>query len=77
METETKASRLGKPQRFLSFSKSDAVWFVFGYVVCFLILRFDIGRVHPFQNPMPTSRAAWVAVPFTLLIEVLVRIRNR
>lgn len=68
---------MGKSQRFLSFSKSDAGWFVLGYVVCFLILRFDITRHHPFQNPMPASSAAWVAVPFTLLVEVLVRIRNR
>jgi len=77
METESEASHKGKTQRFFSFSKPDAGWFLFGYVVCFLILRFDIGRVHPFQDPMPTFRAAWVAVPFTVLVEVLVRVRNR
>jgi hypothetical protein len=81
METETKASQVGKPQRLIIFLKSRAGWFVFYYVICFLVDRFDITRNHAFQHPMPTSKAAWVAVPYalliTLLVEVLFRIRNR
>lgn len=81
METETKANYVGKPQRLIFFSKSGAGWFVFYYVICFLVLRFGITRHHAFQHPLPTPRAAWVAVPYTLfitlLVEVLARIRNR
>lgn len=43
----------------------------------FLVCRFDIGRYHAFQHPLPTPRAAWVAIPLALFIFVLAKIRNR
>lgn len=38
---------------FWSFSKSDARWLLFGYVISFLICRFDIGKPTLLSIPCP------------------------
>jgi hypothetical protein len=75
METQGEPSPPRKG--FWSFSKSDARWLLFGYVVSFLICRFDIGKYHAFEHPMPTLKAAWVAIPLDLFTAVLVKINRR
>jgi hypothetical protein len=61
---------------FWSFSKSDAGWLAFYYVTSFVICRFDISYHHAFQHPMPTLRAAWVAVPFAFVVAIVVKVRD-
>jgi uncharacterized protein with PQ loop repeat len=75
--THAEADPQNKRRDFWSFSRSDAGWLVVWYVIAFLICRFDIGKHHTFEHPMPTAKAAWVAIPLALLIAVLVKIRNR
>jgi hypothetical protein len=56
--------------------KRDAGWILFGYSISFLSWRFDmLGHHHWFQHPMPTLRAAWVAIFPTILLTVLYKIR--
>ncbi len=42
----------------------------------FVVCRFDISYHHAFQHPMPTLRAAWVAVPFALVVAILAKARD-
>jgi hypothetical protein len=53
----------------LVFSKGDAGWFLLCYTLCFLTFRFDMPWRHGpwFQHPMPSARAACMA----LLVAVL------
>jgi hypothetical protein len=77
VEAQAHANRQGKRKSFWSFSRADAAWLVFCYVVSFLICRFDITRHHAFEHPMATSTAVWLAVPLALVLTVLVKIKNR
>jgi hypothetical protein len=62
---------------FWTFSKRDAGWMLFGYVIVFLSFRFDFGgRTHRwFQHPMPTLRAALVAIPLAIVFAAIYKIR--
>jgi hypothetical protein len=65
-----------KPRGFWSFSKRDVGWILFGYVLCFLSFRFDfLGHHRWFQHPMPTVRAAWIAIVPTIILAVIYKIR--
>jgi len=67
-----------KGRSVLGLSKADAGWLVFCYVVSFLILRFDIRRHGvSFQHRMATGKAALIAVPFAVVIALLVKITSR
>jgi hypothetical protein len=79
VETQGQADQQNKRRDFWSFSKSDAGGLVVWYVIAFLICRFDMSKYkhHAFEHPMPTAKAAWVAIPLALLFAVLVKIRNR
>jgi uncharacterized protein with PQ loop repeat len=77
LETGNESSQQGNRRGFWSFSTSDARWLLFGYVIWFLICRFDISKRHAFEHPMPTLKAAVVAIPLTLASMVLIKINNR
>lgn len=77
VETEAEANQQGKRKRFWSFSKSDARRLVFCYAFSFLMCRLDIDRHHAFRHPMPSIKAAWVAIPLALATAVLVKIKDR
>jgi hypothetical protein len=65
-----------KPRGFWSFSKRDAGWILFFYPISFLSFRFDVlGHHEWFRHPMPTPRAAWVAILPTIIWAVLYKIR--
>ena len=59
-----------------AFLVQHAGWLAFCYVVSFVACRFDISYHHAFQHPMPTLRAAWVAVPFALVVAILAKARD-
>jgi hypothetical protein len=75
-DVETETSEQNKRRSFWVFSKGDAGWFVFGYVIGFLAFRFDMfGHGKWFRDPMPTARAALFAFLFAVGSFVLVKIR--
>jgi hypothetical protein len=52
------------------------LWLVFAYVIGFLSFRFDMFGHGPwFRHPMPTARAAWIALLFALAASLLIKIR--
>ena len=61
-----------------AFSKGDPGWFVFTYVFCFLGFRFDMFSRHGpwFQDPMPTARAAWIALLVAVGVFFVVKIKR-
>jgi hypothetical protein len=66
-----------KRKPFWSFSKADAGWFVFWYVLFFAMFRFDLlPKHHPwFQRPMPTGKAAWIAFLYALVSWLFIKLR--
>ena len=77
VEREAQAKEHAKRRYFWSFSRSDAGGLIFSYVVSFLICRFDISRHHAFENPMPTQKAALIAIPLAIVVAVVEKIRGR
>jgi len=48
------------------------------YIVFFVCFRFDVRRHGvSFQHPMATGKAALIAVPFAVVVAVLVKIRSQ
>jgi len=74
---ELRADSGEKGKTFWRFSKADVGWFVFWYVFCFAMFRFDLlPKHHPwFQNPMPTGRAGWTALLFALVAWLFTKLR--
>ena len=73
---EPQISEQDKRKTFWAFSKGDAGWFVFGYLIGFLLFRFDMFGHGPwFRHPMPTAKAAWLALLFACVSFVLVKMR--
>ena len=76
---ELHADSPGKSERkaFWSFSKADAGWFLFWYVFCFAVLRFDLlAKHHPwFQHPIPTLKACWLALLSALALWLLTKLK--
>ena len=67
-----------KSRSFLVFTRADAGWALFVYVVLFACFRFDIRRNGvSFQHPLSNCKAALLAVPFAVAVAVLVKIRNQ
>lgn len=60
-----------------AFSKGDVGWFVFVYIFCFLGFRFDMFSRHGpwFQDPMPTTKAAWIALLLAVFVFFVVKIK--
>jgi hypothetical protein len=75
---QKQAEALGQAERrtFFTFTRTDARWLVVLYDRLFLAFRSDVLGHHVwFQHPMPTVRAAWVALPWALLGTVVAKIR--
>lgn len=77
MELRADSGEKDNRKPFGSISKADAGWFVFWYVFCFAMFRFDLlPKHHPwFQHPTPTAKAGWIALFYALMAWLFTKLR--
>ncbi len=78
VEAQAGSTEEDKSRSFLGFTRADAGWALFVYIIFFVCFRFDIRRHGiSFQHPMATGKAALIAVPLAVVVAVLVKIRSQ
>ena len=72
-DVDTEAPTKGRS--FWGFSKADAGWLLFLYVLFFLGFRLGIGRHN--AHAMATGKAALLAIPCAAVMAILLKNRSR
>jgi len=64
-------------RRLWSFSRLHVGWLLFWYLIFFSVLRLGINQMASFADRgMPTTAAAWIALPAALIVWFLVNVKD-
>jgi hypothetical protein len=63
-------------RRLWNLSTLHVGWLLFWYLAFFLVLRLGIGHMNSFRHPLPTTTAAWFALPAALIVWFLVNVKD-
>jgi hypothetical protein len=60
--------------RLRNLSRLHVGWLLFWYLAFFLVLRINLTR--PYRHHLPTTEAAWLALPAALIVWFLVNLKD-